>query len=281
MTDVMGRTAFITGGANGIGLGIARSLARSGAKLALADLDIGALERAKKELQHLTQVETYRLDVRDRAGYASVAAEAEKSLGPVSLLFNNAGVAPAIPVTKLSYELWDWSIGINLYGVINGTQIFLRSMLDRGDGGHIVNTAADAGLAMAAPGVLYCTAKYGVVGMTESMHAELKRLGIGMSVLCPGYVTTGIVQRSADAAPPPQAPLTNDQAQRASARLDQIDQRLQQGISIDSVGDLVLQGVRDNCLYIHTDRMMEEPILSRTAALIQALPSINQHHGQA
>src|SRR5262245_49222650 len=111
MTDVTGRTAFITGGANGIGLGIARAFGRAGAKLALADRDVPALERAGKELGEITSVETVELDVRDRAGYARAADRVERKLGPVSLLFNNAGVAGGAPATKLSYELWDWSIG--------------------------------------------------------------------------------------------------------------------------------------------------------------------------
>jgi NADP-dependent 3-hydroxy acid dehydrogenase YdfG len=93
MTDVKGRTAFITGGANGIGLGIARAFGRAGAKLALADLDVAALAHAKAELAALTAVEAVELDVRDRAAYARAADEVERALGPVSLLFNNAGVA--------------------------------------------------------------------------------------------------------------------------------------------------------------------------------------------
>jgi NAD(P)-dependent dehydrogenase (short-subunit alcohol dehydrogenase family) len=108
MTDVQGRTAFITGGGNGVGLGIARSFARAGAKLVLVDVDDAALARAKAELQDITPVETFRLDVRDRAAYAKTAEAAERALGPVSLLFNNAGVAGGAAVSKLTYELWDW-----------------------------------------------------------------------------------------------------------------------------------------------------------------------------
>jgi len=115
MRDVQGRTAFITGGGNGIGLGIARSFARAGAKLVLVDVDAAALARAKVELQDITRVETFPLDVRDRDAYAKTAEAAERALGPVSLLFNNAGVAGGAPVSNLTYELWDWVIGINLY----------------------------------------------------------------------------------------------------------------------------------------------------------------------
>src|SRR5580693_3450840 len=103
MTDVAGRTAFITGGANGIGLGIARAFAGAGARLALADLDAEALERARAELAAITPTETFELDVRDRDAYARVADAAEEALGPVSLLFNNAGVAGGVAAAKMTY----------------------------------------------------------------------------------------------------------------------------------------------------------------------------------
>ena len=111
MDDIAGRTAFITGGANGIGLGIARAFARAHALLALADVDAAALGAAKAELAKDTAVETFVLDVRDRDAYARAADETESRLGPVSLLFNNAGVALAIPAEQMSYETWDFALG--------------------------------------------------------------------------------------------------------------------------------------------------------------------------
>jgi len=273
MTDVHGRTAFITGGGNGIGLGMARSFARAGARLALADIDAAALERAKAELQGITAVETFELDVRDRAAYAAVADAAEQALGPVSLLFNNAGVIYAETAAKLSYELWDWALGINLGGVINGVQTFLPRMARRGGGGHIVNTASGAGLAAMGNGVLYITAKFAVVGMAESLHAELAPAGIGVSVLCPGPVATDIIHRSADATPRSGVHLTAEQERRRSERRELISRVLhERGAGIDAVGAMVLQAVQNNRLYIHTDRIMEEPIKARTQALLDAMP---------
>jgi len=274
MRDVQGRTAFITGGGNGIGLGIARSFARAGAKLVLVDVDAAALARAKVELQDITRVETFPLDVRDRDAYAKTAEAAERALGPVSLLFNNAGVAGGAPVSNLTYELWDWVIGINLYGVINGVQTFLPKMVERGQGGHIVNTASGAGLAATSSGVLYTTSKYGVVGMSEALNAELGSTGIGVSVLCPGPVATDIVQRSADAAPNAGSSLSEEVRRRRAVQIAQINQWLQQqGTSIDEVGNMVLKAVLENRLYIHTDRIMEEPIKARTKALLDAMPN--------
>ncbi|HEX7784493.1 MAG TPA: SDR family NAD(P)-dependent oxidoreductase [Sphingobium sp.] len=275
MTDVKDRTAFITGGGNGIGLGIARSLARAGAKIALADLDAAALERAKAELQDVTAVETFLLDVRDRAAYAATAEAAENALGPVTLLFNNAGVAGGAPASKMTYDLWDWGIGINLYGVINGIQTFLPKMVERGNGGHIVNTASGAGLAATGSGVLYVTAKFGVVGMSEALNAELAAAGIGVSVLCPGPVATDIVERSADATPQGGLTLTDKQKKLGAERRAMMTQLLKQGVSIDTVGEMVLRGIEDNSLYIHTDRVMEEPIKARTEALLAAMSRLS------
>lgn len=273
MTDVKGRTAFITGGGNGIGLGIARSLARAGAKLALADIDAAGLARAKAELQDITSVETFLLDVRDRDAYAETADAVERALGPVSLLFNNAGVLIGRPAEKVTYDLWDWTLGINLNGVINGVQTFLPKMLKYGRGGHIVNTASGAGLAAQNAGVLYITAKYAVVGMSESLNGELAHADIGVSVLCPGPVATDIIKRSLDTAPEPEVQLSEEQAKRKAARTAMLSQALQLGVSIDDVGEMVLKAVRNNSLYIHTDRIMEEPIKARTKAILDAMPS--------
>lgn len=274
MTNVLGRTAFITGGGNGIGLGIARSMARAGAKLALADVDAVALARAKAELQGLTAVETFQLDVRDREAYASTANAVESVLGPVSLLFNNAGVAGSVPVGKLTYELWDWVIGINLHGVINGIQTFLPKMIERGEGGHIVNTASGAGLAASGSGLLYCTSKFGVVGLSESLHVnpDLTSGGIGTTVLCPGPVATDIVARSADAIPMSGVLLSDEQKRHMAERKLAMGQWLQEGTTIDAVGEMVLKAVRENSLYVHTDRVMAESIVRRTRALMDAMP---------
>ncbi|GGC88020.1 SDR family NAD(P)-dependent oxidoreductase [Chelatococcus reniformis] len=272
MTDVQGRTAFITGGGNGIGLGIARRFARAGVKLALADMDAAALARAKAELQDIAPVETFQLDVRDRDAYAAAADAAERVLGPVTLLFNNAGVAGGAPAAKLTYDLWDWSIGINLYGVINGIQTFLPRMVEGARQGHIVNTASGAGLAATSSGVLYCTAKYGVVGLSESLNAELRSAGICVSVLCPGPVATDIVQRSANAAPKIGLSLSEEQERLGAERRDRMTEFLKQGVGTDRVGEMVLRAVQGNSLYIHTDRIMADAIEARAKALLDAMP---------
>ena len=273
MTDIANRTAFITGGANGIGLGIARSLARAGAKLALVDLDADALEQAKAELTKVTEVFTAVLDVRDRSAYVSVADEVEAKLGPVSLLVNNAGVAGGAPANKLTYQLWDWGMGINLEGVINGVQTFLPRMSARGAGGHVVNTASGAGLYAGAGNSLYCTAKFAVVGMSEALGAGLKHQGIGVSVLCPGPVATDIIARTRAVQPKVTKTLSEEQRAKAFARNEQMKNYLANGVQPDAVGDMVLAAIRENRLYVHTDRSSISKIEERSQALLDAMPA--------
>jgi NAD(P)-dependent dehydrogenase (short-subunit alcohol dehydrogenase family) len=274
MTDIAGRTAFITGGANGIGLGIARSLARAGAKLALVDLDADALGRAQEELVKVTDVFTAVLDVRDRDAYARVADEAEAKLGPVSILINNAGVAGGAPSAKLTYELWDWGMGINLDGVINGVQTFLPRIAARGAGGHIVNTASGAGLYAGAGNALYCTAKFAVVGMSEALAPELAPQGIGVTVLCPGPVATDIIERTRAVQPRVVKTFSEDQRSKVFARNETMKNLLANGVQPDAVGDMVRTAITENRLYVHTDRTSIDKIIERSNALLEAMPAV-------
>lgn len=277
MKDFAGRTAFITGGAQGIGLGIARRLAREGVNLALVDIDADALKRAQEELGGKTRVRVEVLDVRDRDAFARVADAVEAELGPVSLLFNNAGVAGGTSVHKMSYTTWDWVLGVNLQGVVNGIQTFLPRMIQRGLGGHVVNTSSGSGLFAVGSGFLYATSKYAVVGMSEALNFELRqaKANIGLSVLCPGPVNTGIVGRSLELKPgyvPPTNPATIKEIEFRKATLAA-------GVGIDDVGDMVLRGIEDDALYIFTDRIIADPIVQRTKAILAALPGGAENAG--
>jgi NAD(P)-dependent dehydrogenase (short-subunit alcohol dehydrogenase family) len=266
MERVEGLAAFITGGARGIGLGIGRAFARAGMRLAIADIDPDSLAAAKSELAELTVVETFNLDVRDREAYARIADEAEARLGPVSILCNNAGVAaPSRP----TYEFWDWMLGINLYGVINGIQTFMPRMIERGRGGHIVNTASGAGLVAEGSSVMYSTSKFAVVGLSESLRRELEPLGIGVSVLCPGPVATNILSNSRITQPPAGSV---EEGKTWEAITERVTAYLAAGVAPDRVGEMVLAGVKANRLYIITDRIIEKFIEARMKALLDALP---------
>jgi NAD(P)-dependent dehydrogenase (short-subunit alcohol dehydrogenase family) len=273
MTDVAGRVAFITGGANGIGLGIARAFAGAGVKLALVDIDAEALDRAQAELSKSTDVTTEILDMRDREGFARAADRVETVLGPVSLLINNAGVAGGAPANRMTYELWDWGLGINLDGVISGVQTFLSRMIERGQGGHIVSTASGAGLVGGASGVLYSTAKFAVVGLSETLEPELRPYGIGVSVLCPGPVATDIIARTRRLQPSVVSRMAPEQHQAARSQSTRMSDWLAQGARPDHVGRMVLQAVTANQLYILTDRYMGPLIEERTKKLLAAMPA--------
>lgn len=271
--EIAGRTAFVTGSANGIGLGIARALAKAGAKLALVDIDGDQLAAAKTELSQVTDVETFMLDVRDRTAFERIADEIETALGSVSLLFNNAGVAGGAPAGRMTYELWDWGMGINLDGVINGVQTFLPRMIRRGEGGHIVHTASGAGLVSnGTAGVLYQTAKYAVVGMAETLALELADHDIGVSVLCPGPVATDIIRRTRGLQPSVKQSMTETELNAARAESARQRGFLAAGVSPDDVGEWVLAAVRRNQLHIHTDDFVVPYLDTRTRQILDAMP---------
>lgn len=271
MTDIAGRVAFITGGANGIGRGIARAFARKGAKLALVDLDLEALDETRRELAEMASVETAVLDVRDRGSFARIADDFENALGPISIVVNNAGVAGGAPAEKLTYELWDWGMGINLEGVINGVQTFLPRIIAREVGGHIVNTASVAGIVAGNSGVLYDTAKAAVVGLSESLRVELEPKGVGVTLLCPGPVATGIVDRTRASQPKVTHRMSPEERSKAFARNEAYLELLAQGASPDAVGEMVLDAVLANQLYVFTCDMAAAGTVARSQALLEAM----------
>lgn len=266
MREWQGSVAFITGGGQGIGLGIARALGQRGVRLALADIDEAALTRSRDELSHVTAVETFRLDVRDRAAFAAAADEAEATLGHVSLLFNNAGIVPVSPAAELSYAKWDLALGVNLAGVVNGVQTFLPRLIERGAGGYVVNTSSGAGLA-AGPNVLYVTAKFAVVGLSESLRLAVSKHGIDVSVLCPGPVNTNIIHntRSADES------VVSDGVSGRS--LKDAEAFIKGGASIDAVGEMVIAGMEARSLWIHTTVEIRPHLEKRMADLLESVPA--------
>lgn len=249
ITDFEGRTAFVTGGARGIGLGIVRALARRGARVAVADISADALEEAAGALGlPAGRLRCYQLDVADREQYAAVAARATADLGEVTLLFNNAGIIDSVSPGRATYGMWDHVMGINLNGVYHGIQTFLPGMLDSGRSCHIVNTSSEAGLVAGGSGFLYHASKFAVMGLSESMRDELAHRGIGVSVLFPGPVATGIVNNTRRIRPG-DAPAHSERVTRI---LDTSHERLQEGADPDGVGEVVLDAVEHNRPYIAT-----------------------------
>lgn len=197
MRDLRGRTAFVTGGASGIGLGMVRCFLREGMNVMVADLSDEHLAQARTELSRYGgQVQFLKLDVSDRADMRHAADATEAAFGKIHVLCNNAGVSSPIPMDEASFEDWDWILGVNLHGVINGIVTFLPRMIRHGEGGHVVNTSSIAGLVPAPSwGGIYTTSKFAVHGLSGSLRLSVGRHGIGVTVLCPG-ATRSDVRRS-------------------------------------------------------------------------------------
>jgi NAD(P)-dependent dehydrogenase (short-subunit alcohol dehydrogenase family) len=259
--ELAGRVAFVTGSAGGIGLGIARACARAGMRVVLADIDDAALARAASELgSGDADVMAVALDVTDRDGWRGAADRVHAAMGPVQLLVNNAGVAVStlgLRIGETSPELWDRVIGINITGVYNGVQSFLEGMQAAGEG-HIVNTSSMAGVVGGYPMlVTYCAAKFGVVGFSEALRAELAGSGVGVSVLCPGPVRTGLWRSSRVALGLPVPDELPEHLSRlsTSTRSD--------AMAPDEVGRRVLRAVVDDELYIFTHPSQQGRVTDR------------------
>ncbi len=191
------RVAVITGAASGIGRSYADYCAREGMKVVLADIEAGPLEQAAAELRASgATVLPVRTDVSKASDVEALAQKTLEAFGGVHLVFNNAGVATAGLIWELTLADWQWVLGVNLWGVIHGIHTFIPIMLAQGDEGYMVNTASIAGL-LASPRLgVYSAAKHAVVSMSETLALDLKSVGarIGVSVVCPWWVKTGIFQ---------------------------------------------------------------------------------------
>jgi NAD(P)-dependent dehydrogenase (short-subunit alcohol dehydrogenase family) len=186
-----GARAAVTGAASGIGRATAEALAREGALLYLCDKDADALASTAAALGASVRAAST-VDVSKRDDVARFADAVHADGGALDVLVNNAGVGLAGGLLETSLEDWEWVISVNLWGVIHGCHYFVPKMAERGRG-HVVNVSSGLGLC-AAPGIIgYCTTKFGVVGLSESLAAELRPKGVGVSVICPGIIDTNIV----------------------------------------------------------------------------------------
>jgi NAD(P)-dependent dehydrogenase (short-subunit alcohol dehydrogenase family) len=272
MRNVEGKTAFITGAASGIGLGMARAFVSAGMNVVVADVRQTALDEAGQVLRYGgKRVHLMRLDVTDRVAMANAANEVVRVFDNVHVLCNNAGLNGTTPLDEISHEEWDWLVNVNLNGVMNGIIAFLPKMKAHRQGGHIVNTSSMAGiLPLPSPGGSYSAVKFGVRGLTDSLRLALAYHGIGVSVLCPGLVQTNI-RTSANAlmpevvrirtSAPPESPMDGEFTPR-NAGMDPLE-----------VGNRVLAGIRANAPYILTHGEFVEEVGEVFDAILAAFPS--------
>jgi NAD(P)-dependent dehydrogenase (short-subunit alcohol dehydrogenase family) len=273
MQNLSGKTAFVTGGASGIGLGIAKALSGAGMNVVIADVRDDHLEAAKAELAPPEKMLALKLDVTDRNEFARAADAAEARFGKIHILCNNAGVAVVGPTALATYADWDWVMGVNLGGLINGIVTILPRIRKHGEGGHIVNTASMSGLVPHPGATIYGTAKGAAVHMMECMRAELEPEGIICSAFCPGAVQSNI----ADSAKTRPAAL-------ADTGYAEADKRRQQGGNFfhlyrtkEEIGERVLQGILADELYILTHSEFRQGVEDRTAAMRAAVPNLPEN----
>lgn len=277
MKDVKGKVAFITGGASGIGLGIANACVNAGMKVVISDFRQDHLEESTAYFRQKGQEENVHhlhLDVTDREAFARAADETERVFGSVHILCNNAGIGVIGKIKDAKFGDWDWGLEVMLGGVINGIQIFLPRMLKHGEGGHIVTTSSMSGVLPPQQSAIYTTAKAGVIGMCEAMRGELADDNIGVSAFCPGPVSTNI--HEAGLMRPEKYKKNSGYAEKEAALGDRPS--FSNEMSIKECGERVLRGIRRNDLYIFTHREFKEGVAERMEAILASFPDeeINQ-----
>ena len=254
MKDFRNKVAVITGGGSGIGLGIARALAREGAHVVIGDLDEGAAKRAAEELRGAgVRSLAVVTDVRSSESVESLAATAKREMGSVDLLFNNAGVYLGGPMRRATMDDWRFVLDVNLDGVFRVGQTFTKLLLEQGRGGYIVNTASVGGFLSHAAGIAYAVSKFGVVAYSEAMRGDLESEGIGVSTLCPGPIDTNL----------PVSDRIRGAAERTGGFSEALAPLTQGGMKPDEVGSIVLAGIRNELPYIFTHDDLREAFAKR------------------
>ena len=231
-----GRTAVISGGAEGIGLSIAKALGEQKMNIVLADIDEKNLLKSTAELESLgIPVLAALLDVADEMQWKSVAEKAVERFGKVHMVVNNAGVGgDSGPIENQETEGWQWALGVNLMGVVYGAKVMTPLIKGHGEGGWILNVASMAGMGGVPYSGVYTASKAAVVALSESWAAELKDKRIGVSVLCPAFVQTRIYDSERNR--PDKYKSENYQIENESSFSKQTKQMVKDGINVSIIG---------------------------------------------
>lgn len=263
LSDLRDKVAVVTGGASGIGKGIATQLIRAGMRVVIADIESQALQNTASDIGAVG----VRTDVSDLASVQALAAAVCERFGTVHVLCNNAGVGPMANLSDVTIEDWRWLIGVNLWGVIHGVHTFLPILEANADGGHIVNTASVGGF-VTMPGLgTYTVTKYGVIALTETLALELAQENskVGVTALCPGTTRTNIKHST-----------RNRPKNLGSGKLLDVDlERAEFGkefrwLEPDDVGAIVVDAIRRGDLYAITHPEMFGAVEQRFQAISDA-----------
>jgi NAD(P)-dependent dehydrogenase (short-subunit alcohol dehydrogenase family) len=272
MKELGGKTAFVTGGASGIGFALGQAFVGAGMKVMLADIEADALTSAVDRLRQAGgSAEGVVCDVADPASVEQAAEASYRAFGKVHVVCNNAGVAGGSGIDDISLDTWRWVLDVNLMGVLHGVRTFLTHLRAHGEGGHIVNTASMAGLESGLGFSPYGTSKHAVVAMSEGLAWQLAPLGIGVTVLCPDFVRTRIGESGRNRPRRYGSARALDPASPGGALVAAIAERLQSGLDPSDVAACALAAIRENELYVFTHPEARAGVDQRLAAIVAAL----------
>jgi NAD(P)-dependent dehydrogenase (short-subunit alcohol dehydrogenase family) len=275
MKEFKGKVAVVTGGASGIGWGIAERCAAEGMKVVIADIEEAALKQAEKTLKDSgAEVLAVRTDVSKLTDVEALAQKTLEAFGGVNLLFNNAGVNTDISLRKPVWENtiadWEWMVGVNLWGVIYGIKVFLPIMMHQNTQCHIVNTSSMAGLLLEPQLVIYAVTKTGIIALSEGLYIQLKEKNspIGVSVLCPAFVNSRLFEaernRPAKLINPSEPPKPRQQA----ALVKQFSQAAPT-LTPEENADIVFKAIQEGTFYIFTDPLVQELFRQRAENILK------------
>jgi NAD(P)-dependent dehydrogenase (short-subunit alcohol dehydrogenase family) len=274
MRELTGKTAFVTGGASGIGLALGRAFAQAGMRVMLADIEADALAAAVESLRDLgPEVRGVPCDVADPDSVEHAAKASFAAFGNVHVVCNNAGVGGGSGIDNIALETWRWVLDVNLMGVLHGIAAFLPHLRAHGEGGHIVNTASMAGMNSGLGFSAYSASKFAVVNISEGLAMQLKPLGIGVTVLCPGFVRTRIWESGRNRQRRYGPALTPDPASPAGLLAAHLAERGQAGLDPSDAAAQVLTAIREDELYVftHHDADWRAELEQRFTAILAAM----------
>lgn len=269
MKELRDKVAFVTGGASGLGLAMAKAFGREGMKVMIADIEQAALTRAVQELRDSqVRAEGVLCDVASRGSLREAALKTISTFGKVHVVCNNAGVAVGGAIGSVAERDWDWVTDVNLLGVVYGTEVFAPLIESHGEGGHFVNTASMAGMIGIPNMEPYCATKFAVVAMSEGWAGQLAPKNIGVSVLCPGFVQTRIAESHRNK-PARYGEQDSVQVGVGDTR-EQAAALVMSGIPVEPVGNRVVEAIKDNDLYIFTHVEFRAAVEMRFANILAA-----------